>query len=108
MRTLTCMTGCALWIGPAIGPCCYEVGDDVARRVQAASSEAVVLEGPRGRPHLDLVAAARVQLERNGVGDIRAIRACTRCDAGHLWSYRRDGASAGRNVAAIWQDRIKG
>ncbi len=91
------------WIGPAIGPCCYEVGDDVARQVCAASSEAVVRGGPRGRPHLDLVAAARIQLERYGKVLVHALAVCTRCDSGRLWSYRREGPAAGRNVAAIWR-----
>ena len=90
------------WIGPAIGPCCYEVGDDVARQVAAASSGDILRPGRRGRPHLDLVAAAREQLRQGGVRDVRQVVACTRCDEDRLWSYRRDGAAAGRNVAAIW------
>ena len=91
-------------IGPAIGPCCYEVGPDVADRVRAASSDDVVHGGRRERPHLDLVAAAREQLVRSGVDRIRAINVCTRCDE-RLWSYRRDGPGAGRNLAAIWMNR---
>lgn len=91
------------WIGPAIGGCCYEVGDDVARQVCAASSPAVARDGPRGRPHLDLVKAARIQLERRGDVHVRTLEACTRCDETHLWSYRREGPAAGRNVAAIWR-----
>lgn len=91
------------WIGPAIGPCCYEVGDDVARQVSAASDATVVRDGPRGRPHLDLAAAARAQLERCGWVDVRTIEVCTRCDAERLWSYRREGPGAGRNYAAIWR-----
>jgi purine-nucleoside/S-methyl-5'-thioadenosine phosphorylase / adenosine deaminase len=91
------------WIGPAIGPCCYEVGADVAREVGAASVPEVVHEGPRGRPHLDLVHAARVQLAERGVAEIHFVEACTRCRGADLWSYRRDGPGAGRNVAAVWR-----
>lgn len=91
------------WIGPAIGSCCYEVGDDVARQVCAASSAAVAQEGPRGRPHLDLVRAARIQLERWGNVHVQAHDDCTRCNDARLWSYRRDGLRAGRNLAAIWR-----
>ncbi len=91
------------WIGPAIGPCCYEVGDDVARKVCAASSPTVAQDGPRGRPHLDLVAATRIQLERGGNVNVQALEACTCCDDAGLWSYRREGPRAGRNIAAIWQ-----
>jgi purine-nucleoside/S-methyl-5'-thioadenosine phosphorylase / adenosine deaminase len=90
------------WIGPAIGPCCYEVGEDVAARVAGASSEEVVREGRRGRPHLDLSAAARLQLQQLGVEDVRELERCTRCDQ-RLCSYRRDGPRAGRNVALIWR-----
>ncbi len=90
-------------VGPAIGPCCYEVGPEVAEKVCAASAGDVMRDGRRGRPHLDLTAAAKTQLERCGVHRIRKIEACTRCDESCLWSYRRDGAGAGRNVAAIWQ-----
>ena len=91
------------WIGPAIGPCCYEVGIEVSEKVVAASSENVASDGPRGRPHLDLVAAARFQLARHGVTDVRTLSVCTRCDDTRLWSYRREGPGAGRNVAAIWR-----
>lgn len=91
------------WIGPAIGPCCYEVGEDVARSVCDASSKEIAHMGLRGRPHLDLVAAARLQLMRTGVLAIHSVGVCTRCSPDHLWSYRRDGPGAGRNMAAIWQ-----
>ena len=91
------------WIGPAIGPCCYEVGPDVAEQVVAASSAGVARNGHRGRPHLDLAAAVRVQLERGGVSDVRVVTGCTRCDEERLWSYRREGPGAGRNLAAIWR-----
>ncbi len=90
------------WIGPAIGLCCYEVGDEVASAVTAASGADVAQPGPRGRPHLDLAAAARVQLESAGVASIDLLVSCTQCDE-RLWSYRRDGAGAGRNLAFIWR-----
>lgn len=89
------------WIGPAIGPCCYEVGEEVAAQVAAASAPRVVRPGPAGKPHLDLPAAAAAQLAAAGVVDVRRVEACTRCDAERWWSYRRDGGAAGRNVAMI-------
>lgn len=93
------------WIGPAIGACCYEVGDEVAAQVIGASGArgaSIARPGPRGRPHLDLRAAVARQLARAGVTAIRTIDVCTRCDEARLWSYRRDGRRAGRNVALIW------
>lgn len=92
----------AAWIGPAIGPCCYEVGPEVARRVAAASAAAVAAPGPGGRPHLDLAAAVEWQLRAAGICAIERHGPCTRCSPARLWSYRRDGAGAGRNLAFAW------
>ena len=90
------------WIGPAIGPCCYEVGEDVAGPVLALSSPEVRAPGRRGRPHLDLGLAAEIVLERCGVGEIRRLALCTSCHPRLLESYRRDGVAAGRNRSLIW------
>jgi YfiH family protein len=97
--------GARAWIGPAIGPCCYEVGEEVAEAVIAASGPEVAAPGPHGKPHLDLVRAARIQLARAGFeGDsVSSIPFCTRCETGRLWSYRREGKGAGRNIAFIWR-----
>jgi len=91
------------WIGPAIGACCYEVGQEVALGVIAASGPDVARPGPRGRPYLDLVAAVAAQLARAGVAEIRRLSICTRCEGDLLASYRRDGKGAGRNVALVWR-----
>ena len=91
------------WIGPAIGPCCYEVGEEVAGLVVARNSSAVRANGPRGRPHLDLPLAAEIELARCGVREIRRLAVCTACHPRTLESFRRDGASAGRNVSLIWR-----
>ncbi len=93
------------WIGPSIGPCCYEVSEDVAAQVVAASSPEVSRPGRSGKPHLDLVLAARRQLEAAGVlpERVEAVPACTRCDETRLYSYRREGKGGGRNIAFIWR-----
>lgn len=92
------------WLGPAIGGCCYEVGPDVAERVAAASTPDAVLDWPGAdRPHLDLLRAVSHQLAAAGVAEMRPMIACTRCDAERLWSYRRDGEAAGRNLALAWR-----
>ena len=90
------------WIGPAIGPCCYEVSPEVAEEVGQASGRDVSRPGPRGRPHIDLHAAAALQMA--GIGEIRRIEKCTRCGGETLWSYRRDGKGAGRNHSVIWRE----
>jgi polyphenol oxidase len=90
------------WIGPAIGECCYEVGPEVAERVAAASSPRVVVPVAGANPRLDLVAAAAHQLAAAGVPHAWLLR-CTRCDDASLWSYRRHGEAAGRNLSFIWR-----
>lgn len=91
------------WIGPSIGACCYEVGEDVATRVATATTDRAVIT-PTGRPpHLDLPVATIAQLARFGIGLVRPILWCTRCETTHLHSYRREGEQAGRNLAFIWK-----
>lgn len=89
-------------IGPAIGACCYEVGEDVAARVVEASSPSVARRGAAsGRLTLDLAGAVTAQLAERGVEEIVSCPGCTRCDP--RWSsYRRDGRAAGRNRALAW------
>ena len=98
--------GWTAWIGPSIGPCCYEVGEEVAEQVAEASGPEAVVSGPGSKPHLDLVAAARRQLldaDMAGVTEVHSVAACTRCDSERLYSYRREGKGAGRNIAFIWR-----
>lgn len=109
VRQLSSPAATTAWIGPAIGGCCYEVGEDVADQVSAAVGEnwrdGLVLPRPAGRPgkrpHLDLQLAVARQLVACGVVHIRKVERCTFCHD-DLWSYRRDGRSAGRNLACIW------
>ena len=74
-------------IGPSIGPCCYEVGPEVAEQF-----------GERGRTNLDLPTINRGQLLMAGVtaGRIYASNLCTMCRPGEFHSYRRDRDGAGR------------
>lgn len=95
--------GWTAWIGPSIGACCYEVGDEVATRVATATTDRAVIHPATGRPHLDLPVATIAQLASFGVGLVRPILWCTRCETTRLHSYRREGQQAGRNVAFIWR-----
>ena len=85
-------------VGPAIGPCCYEVPaamrDTAARRlgVLAATTS-------WDTPALDLPAGARAQLEAEGVEVVSADARCTRCTP-TLFSHRRDPDS-GRQIGLI-------
>lgn len=88
-------------MGPHIGVCCMEVGEDVFDWF----SEPEIFERRTGRvrPHLDLGKANRLQLIAAGVPEenIQVSTLCTRCRDDLFHSYRRDGASAGRMLALI-------
>lgn len=104
LERLTFASPIAAILGPAIGPCCYEVGEDVARAVGLAleSPDEAILQSDSGKPHIDLQAAVAQQLLSAGVAEPRRIEVCTRCNPDLLWSYRRSGPGAGRNFSFIW------
>jgi len=78
-------------IGPGIGPCCYEVGDDVR-----------AVFGAQG-PTLDLKAVARALLEAAGVQEIHDCGLCTACDPERFFSHRRDRGITGRQAGLAWR-----
>lgn len=82
-------------IGPGIGPCCYEVGDDVA------TAFADLGDGILAGRMLDLPEVARRLLRREGVGQIESCDLCTRCEAELFFSHRRDGGP-GRQGGFAW------
>jgi hypothetical protein len=77
-------------LGPAIGPCCYNVDEQRYRLFRDRYGAAAVRTGRDGTRYLDLLAANTVLLRRLGVRDIRATPACTSCQP-LLHSSRRDG-----------------
>jgi purine-nucleoside/S-methyl-5'-thioadenosine phosphorylase / adenosine deaminase len=84
-------------IGPAIGPCCYEVGDEVADPYRSRFGEDVVRSG-----RLDLWTAAELALREAGVGRIERFDTCTACNPDRFFSYRRDGKPRGaQGVVAV-------
>ena len=82
-------------IGPSIGPCCYEVGDEVATAIGGFRSTTT-----RGTSSVDLWAAAEAQL---GTVPVWRSDRCTGTDH-RYWSYRRD-ATKNRQVAVAWVPR---
>lgn len=89
-------------LGPAIGPCCYEVGEEL-RAAFGPEAGAFFRAGARGRPHLDLRAANEHQLREAGLraDRIHHVADCTRCRADLYHSYRRDGPEAGRMLSFV-------
>jgi len=86
------------WIGPHVCGGCYEVPAQMREEV-AAVVPAAHAETTWGTPSVDLGAGVRAQLEELGVTVYDASR-CTREDPG-LYSYRRDGAVAGRQAGLV-------
>jgi YfiH family protein len=77
-------------IGPSIGPCCYEVGEEVAAPYSARFGPRIL----RGRS-LDLRRAAEELLRDAGVERIERLDPCTACHPEFFFSHRRDGKPRG-------------
>ncbi|HEX5580784.1 MAG TPA: polyphenol oxidase family protein [Gemmatimonadaceae bacterium] len=82
-------------IGPGIGQCCYEVGDEVLAQFSSYDDVA------SGRM-LDLRAVARQQLAAAGVDAIEDVDLCTSCRADLFFSHRRDNGVTGRQGGIAW------
>ena len=83
---------------PHIGPCCFEVGDDVAARFAAAFGTGCVAEDG---VHVSLARALAADLAAAGVDPARVCEAgvCTRCHPDEYFSYRASGGVCGRHGA---------
>jgi YfiH family protein len=87
-------------IGPGIGSCCYEVGDEVREAFRARGHGPEVM--PDGR--LDLARAIRRELDRLGVLDdhVHDCGLCTACNPELFFSHRRDRGTTGRQAGLAW------
>lgn len=92
-------------IGPSIGGCCYEVGEEVRAAVAAGPHAALARFEPLpgGRLKLDLAALNASALASLGVppARIQITSACTRCARARLHSFRAEGSGVGRNWSFI-------
>lgn len=95
------------WMGPAIGPDAFEVGDDVVAAFAAAlpgdATHACFCAYP-GRPgkyRADMFTLARLMLARDGVERVHGGGLCTASAPERFYSYRRDGVT-GRQASLIW------
>lgn len=95
-------------MGPCLGPCCGEMGDEVVTAFSDAghSSDDIrrwFVRRPGERPHFDLWAANRDQLTREGVApeNIHVAALCTKTHGATFHSYRAAGTAAGRMAAVI-------
>ena len=91
------------WLGPAIGPGAYEVGQDVVDefgRADPGSAECFRAKGA-GKYLADLYGLARRRLANAGVADVSGGHFCTYREADRFYSYRRDGRT-GRMASLVW------
>jgi YfiH family protein len=82
-------------VGPGIGRCCYEVGDEVLARFSG-------YEGVAEGRMLDLRAVADAQLRAAGVERVEHVDHCTSCRGDLFFSHRRDNGVTGRQGGIAW------
>ena len=93
------------WLGPAIGPNAFEVGQDVFDAFTTGSGDDAAafraIEIRRNKYFADIYALARRRLQRAGVQRIFGGQFCTVSDPARFFSYRRDGKT-GRMAGVVW------
>lgn len=93
------------WMGPAIGPQAFEVGNEV-REVfvgDLPDAQAAFKSGAPGKWLADIYTLARLRLARAGVTAVYGGGLCTLTDAGRFYSFRRDKIT-GRMASLIWME----
>lgn len=98
-RTAEAVGAVDAWAGPAIGPCCFEVGAEVVEAFRERFGPEAVADAR----HVDLWAAYTIAARRAGVERAYAARICTSCHPQLFFSHRRDRGRTGRQglVAAL-------
>ncbi len=94
-------------IGPSIGPCCYEVGEDVKEFVAQSfgtTKNYLIQKNSSSKPHFDLWYANHKQLTDKGVNPahIETSGLCTLCHSDIFFSSRASGGITGRFAAGIY------
>jgi YfiH family protein len=84
-------------IGPSIGPCCYEVGEEVL------DAFAGLGDGIASGAMLDLPEAVRRLLREAGVERVETAGLCTSCESDLFFSHRRDEGHTGRQAGLVWR-----
>ncbi|OAI49428.1 hypothetical protein AYO45_02645 [Gammaproteobacteria bacterium SCGC AG-212-F23] len=95
-----------VWLGPAIGPCHFEVGNEVRDAFIKKDPEAhkAFSPSPNQRWLANLYLLAKQTLQKQGIqpASIYGGEYCTYCDPSSFYSYRRDGEKTGRMASLIW------
>jgi YfiH family protein len=91
------------WLGPAIGPQAFEVGEEVREAFvrDLPATSAAFVPGKPGKWLADIYQLARLRLARAGVQEVYGGGLCTYTDAERFYSFRRD-RNTGRMASLIW------
>lgn len=92
-----------VWLGPAIGPNAFEVGEEVRNQFieRDPLTEAAFQQVSSGQWLMDIVQIASIRLMKKGVNQVYGGSWCTFTDRERFYSYRRDGVT-GRMASLIW------
>ncbi|MBI3724063.1 laccase domain-containing protein [bacterium] len=95
------------WIGPGIGACCFEVGDEVVSAFEEVHGPlgSLVSRPKGGKAHVDLKGAiARRLVERAGLSpaNVSVSPDCTRCSCERFFSRRGEGPDCGHHALIAW------
>lgn len=94
-----------VWLGPAIGPGCFEVGGEVRSAYLKKSSDYTYAfkKHKQGKWLADIYQLARINLSALGISKVYGGHFCTVTDHERFYSYRRD-KDTGRMATLIWRD----
>lgn len=89
-------------IGPCIGQCCFDVGEDVAQKlIQTVQNGKDFCIPQRGKTFVDLKGINKTQLKEIGIKEIDVCSYCTVCDNQHFYSYRKENKTPLRHSAVL-------
>jgi polyphenol oxidase len=93
-----------VWLGPAIGPSCFEVGSEVRDSFVNKSVDylSAFLEQTNGQWLANIYTLAKIELAKADVNEIYGGNFCTFTDSARFYSYRRDNKT-GRMASLIWR-----
>ncbi len=93
-------------ISPCIGPCCFQVGEDVCAAVGPGAEDLFVSAPKKGKWFLDLAGLIKRRLLAEGIParNIETANLCTSCNEELFYSYRRDKGIAGRMIGYLLRE----
>lgn len=97
------------WLGPAIGPTAFQVGDDLRSKFMAVdpAADKAFTKTADGTGLCNIYTLARQRLHRFGIDNIYGGDMCTFSDQDKFFSYRRDRETTGRMASLIWKEKDK-